>query len=90
MISLQTGEQKGLLFGRRPALSGSSGLLAAENERGELSLYDLKNMTRREQYIFTKPITYVHFAADNRRMLVLTGDQTVFFLALPTENAATN
>ncbi len=90
VISLQTGEQKGLLFGRRPALSGSSGLLAAENERGELSLYDLKNMTRREQYIFTKPITYVHFAADNRRMLVLTGDQTVFFLALPRENAATN
>ena len=55
VISLETGEQKGLLFGRRPALSGDSGVLSAENERGELSLYDLGTMSRRQQYVFTNP-----------------------------------
>ena len=90
VISLESGEQKGVLFGRRPALSMVSPLLAAENERGQLSLYDLNSLGRREQYVFTKSIAYVDFAADNQRMLVLTGDQTVYFLTLPKDqNSAT-
>ncbi|HXT23992.1 MAG TPA: M48 family metalloprotease [Candidatus Eisenbacteria bacterium] len=89
VISLETGEQKGLLFGGRPALSGESGLVSAENERGELSLYDLGTMSRRRQYVFTKPIIYVAFGADRRRMLVLTGDQNVYYINLPTAAAAT-
>jgi hypothetical protein len=87
VIAMASGEQKGLLFGRRPAVSGS-GLVAAENERGELSLYDLKTLERRQQYVFTQPITYVAFGADQRRMLVLTGDQSVFYLKLPKGKAA--
>jgi hypothetical protein len=88
VISLDNGEQKGLLFGRRPALSGESALLGAENDRGELSLYDLNTMARRQQYFFTHPISYLAFGADQRRMLVLTGDQTVFFIKLPAAPAA--
>lgn len=83
VISLESGEQKGLLFGRRPALSTESALLGTENDRGELSLYDLNTMTRQQQYFFTHPVTYVAFGADQRRMLVLTGDQTVFHILLP-------
>ena len=83
VISLASGEQQGVLFGRRPSLSGDSALLAAENDRGELSLYDLKTLARRQQYFFIHPIIYVAFGADERRMLVLTGDQTVFYLKLP-------
>ena len=89
VISLASGEQKGLLFGRNPALSLNSALLSAENERGELLLYDLNTMTRRQQYFFTHPITYVAFAADAGRMLVLTGDQTVFYLKLTNRQATT-
>ncbi len=87
VISIERGEQTGLLFGRRPALSGDSALLSAENDRGELSLYDLQTLTRRQQNFFTHPITYVAFGADQRRMLVLTGDQTVSYLKLPTPAA---
>jgi hypothetical protein len=83
VISVESGEPKGLLFGRRPAISPVANLLTAENERGQLSLYDLGTMARRERYVFSKPITYVHFGADNRRLLVLTGDQTAYFLKLP-------
>ena len=85
-ISLESGAQKGLLFGRRPVLSGDSALLGAENGRGELSLYGLNTMARRQQYFFTHPISHLAFGADQRRMLVLTGDQTVFYLQLPTPN----
>jgi WD40 repeat protein len=83
VISLETGEQKGILFGHRPALSAESALLAAENERGQLFLYDLNSLTRLERYVFTQPITHVCFGADRRRMLVVTGDQNAYFLWLP-------
>jgi len=89
VIAIENGEQKGLLFGRHPALSGNSALLSAENDRGELLLYDLNTMTRRQQYFFTHPIVYVAFGADQRRMLVLTGDQTVFYIKLPSSQATT-
>jgi hypothetical protein len=89
VISLESGEQKGILFGRRPALSTTSSLLTAENERGQLSLYDLNNLARREQYVFKKPVTYVYFGGDNHRLLVLTADQTAYVLNLPNgENSA--
>jgi hypothetical protein len=50
VYSLATGEQTGILFGSRPVISSSMPWLAAENERGQLSLYDLKSLTRKEQY----------------------------------------
>ena len=87
-ISLHSGEQKGLLFGRRPALSMNSRLMTAENGRGELNLYDLKTMERREQYVFAKPIAGVYFGDDNRRILVLTGDQAAYLMMLPDGEAA--
>ena len=83
VYSTKTGEQKGILFGQRPVISGSTSLLTAENERGQLSLYDLNTLVRRGQYVFTSPIVYSYFAEDNRRLFVLTGNQTGYFLALP-------
>jgi len=91
VYSVKSGEQTGILFGRRPVLSGSASLLAAENERGQLSLYDLTTLARLEQYVFTSPIAYSYFAADDRRLFVLTGNQTVYFIGLPKPQAvATN
>jgi len=83
VYSVKTGEQKGILFGRRPVISADGSLLAVENERGEMSLYDLKTLERRQQYVFTSPIVYSYFAQDNRRLFVLTGNQTAYFLQLP-------
>ena len=85
VYSLKAGTQTGILFGRRPVISGASSLLAAENERGQLSLYDLNTLARREQYVFTSPIAYSYFANDNRRLFVLTGNQTAYFIALPKQ-----
>jgi hypothetical protein len=83
VYSLSSGEQAGILFGRKPVISGSASLLAAENERGQLLIYDLQAMSRRQEYFFTSRIAYTYFAPDNRRIFVLTGDQTAYFLAVP-------
>jgi len=88
IYSLKTGEQTGILFGRRPVVSPSAPLLAAENESGQLSLYDLNKLERRERYVFTSPIAYTYFAADNQRLFVLTGNQSAYFLMLPKAEAA--
>jgi WD40 repeat protein len=88
VYSVKSGEQTGILFGRRPVLSETASLLAAENERGQLSLYDLATLARREQYVFTSPIAYSYFAADNRRLFVLTGNQTAYFISLPKPQTA--
>lgn len=40
--SLSKGEQAGILFGRKPVISTSASLLAAENEHGQLLICDLK------------------------------------------------
>jgi len=91
VYSVKSGEQTGIIFGRRPVLSGTAPLLAAENERGQLSLYDLNTLTRREQYVFTSPIAYTYFAADSRRLFVLAGNQTAYFIKLPkSEQTAAN
>jgi WD40 repeat protein len=83
VYSLTSGEQTGMLFGRRPVISPGSSLLAAENERGQLSLFDLNTLVRKEKYFFTSPIAFTYFAPDNQRLFVLTGDQTAYFLGLP-------
>ena len=85
VYSLKTGAQTGILFGRRPVISAKSSLLTAENERGQLSLYELNTLARREQYVFTSPIAYSYFADDNRRLFVLTGNQTAYFIGLPKQ-----
>jgi hypothetical protein len=58
-------------------------LLAAENERGQLLLDDLKAISRRQKYLLTSRIAYTYFAPDNRKIFVLTGDHSVDFLAVP-------
>jgi hypothetical protein len=88
VFSLESGEERGILFGQQPVISTAASLLAVENERGQLLLYDLATLTRKEQYLFTSPIAYTYFAADNRRLFVLTGNQTAYFLALPAGESA--
>lgn len=53
---------KGMLFGRGLVLSTVSPLLTAENERGQLSFYDLHALARRTV----------------ARLLLLTGDRTAY------------
>ncbi len=93
LYSIATGEQKGKLFGRRPVVSSAGGLLCVENERGQLSLYDLATLRKRDQFVFTSPISMVQFALDGKRLFVLTSGQTAYVLDVSTSaraSAATN
>jgi hypothetical protein len=82
VYSLSSGEQKGHIFGRHPAVSKSGGLLCVENERGQLIVYDLSTMQKREEFLFPSAVSLAQFSADGQRLFVLTADQTAYVLNL--------
>ncbi len=82
VYKLATGEQRGKVFGNRPAVATATNLLSVENERGQLTLYDLKTMNKRDNFVFASPVSFARFSADGRRLFVLTGNQTAYLLNL--------
>jgi WD40 repeat protein len=80
VYSLKTGEQKGRVFGAYAAVSPASKLLCVENESGKLAVYDLATMEKRDEFIFTRPISMLRFSQDGKRLFVLTTAQTVYIL----------
>lgn len=82
IYSLSTGEQKGRVFGSRPSISAASNLLCVENERGQLSIHDLKSMEKRDQFVFPHPLSLARFSRDGNSLFVLTADQTAYVIDL--------
>ena len=82
VYALKDGEQKGKFFGNRPAFSKASNLLSVENERGQLTVYDLTTMEKRDQFTFSGPVSLTQFSPDGRRLFVLTANQSVYVLNL--------
>jgi len=80
VYSLKTGEQKGRVFGAYATVSPASKLLCVENESGKLAVYDLATMEKRDEFIFTRPISMLRFSQDGKRLFVLTVGQTVYIL----------
>lgn len=80
LYALASGEQKGKVFGSRPAISKASNLLSVENERGSLAVYDLSTMEKRDQFVFSSPVSLATFSEDGKQMFVLTANQTVYLL----------
>lgn len=80
VYSLKTGEQKGRVFGAYAAVSEASKLLCVENESGKLIFYDLDTLEKRDEFVFTSPISMLRFSGDGRRLLVLTAAQTAYIL----------
>ncbi|HEU5131495.1 MAG TPA: hypothetical protein VFT26_05295, partial [Pyrinomonadaceae bacterium] len=80
VYSLKTGEQKGRVFGAYATVSQASKLLCVENESGKLAVYDLETMEKRDEFIFTRPISMLRFSQDGKRLFVLTVAQTVYIL----------
>ncbi len=68
--------------GNRPAIARATNLLSVENERGQLALYDLKTMQKRNNFVFASPVSLARFGADGKRLLVLTANQTAYVLNL--------
>jgi WD40 repeat protein len=84
VYALAGGEPKGKFFGHRPAASKESNLLSVENERGQLTLYDLSTMQKRDQFTFSGPVSLAQFSADGKRLFVLTANQTAYVLNVNT------
>lgn len=80
IYSLSNGQQVGKIFGRRPAISPASGLLAIEKEDGVLALHDLTSLEKRQQFSFASRISLHIFSPDGKRLFVLTADQKYYVL----------
>jgi WD40 repeat protein len=80
VYALPTGEQRGRFFGDHATLTKATGLLAVENERGQLSLYDLATSEKRDQFTFPTAVSLARFSDDGKRLFVLTANQTVYVL----------
>jgi WD40 repeat protein len=74
------GELKGTIVGHAPEISAKADLLTVKTESGELELYDLANMRKRNTYDFPNRVAFNAFSEDGNRLLVLTGDQVVYVL----------
>ncbi len=77
---LATGERKGQVFGGRAAANAQTNLLCVENERGQLTIYDLTTLQQRDQFNFASPVVLTKFSQDGQKLFVLTADQTAYVL----------
>ncbi|MGA9770043.1 MAG: hypothetical protein WBV94_13455 [Blastocatellia bacterium] len=80
VYSLSSGEQKGKIFGSRAAIHSSGKLLGVENECGQLTIYDLPSMEKRDEFIFPNRISLMSFAQEGKSLFVLTANQTAYVL----------
>jgi hypothetical protein len=80
VYSLTNGAQKGRLFGNRAAIGKATGLMCVENVSGQLTVYDLASMEKRDQFTFTHPVSLASFSQDGKRLFVLTANQTAYVL----------
>jgi len=76
LYSLKTGEQKGRVFGDFATVSPDGKLLCVTNESGKLNVYRVADMQSIEQFVFTSTVTAVEFSEDNKKLIVLTSNQT--------------
>lgn len=84
VYSLASGERKGQVFGGRAAASAKTNLLCVENERGQLTVYDLTTLKQRDQFNFASPVAMTRFSADGQKLFVLTANQTAYVLDMTT------
>jgi WD40 repeat protein len=78
VYSLSSGQQTAKVFGRLALVSSSAGVLATENEAGQLLIYDLATMEKRDELLFNSTIAMKRFSDDGKRLFVLTAAQTAY------------
>jgi hypothetical protein len=79
VYSLSTGEIQARLFGNYVSASAAAGLLAAA-DGNHLRLYNLKNGSKVDEYLFPDAPVYTRFSTAGNRLLVLTAQQVVYVL----------
>jgi WD40 repeat protein len=83
IYSLQTGEQKGKVFGFTRALSDDGKSLLVSRGRNDLVRYDAVTLQSSAPLSFPSPVGYTEFSSDGRSIYVVTYDQTVYSLKTP-------
>ena len=78
VYSLKSGMELGKVFGNHATMSLQSVLV--ENAPGQVTLYALPKLEKRDELSFSTPLAYATFSPDGKRLLVLTQDQTVYVL----------
>jgi Tol biopolymer transport system component len=53
-------------------------LVCVENERGKIAVYDLSTTEKRDELVFSNPVSMPRFSGDGKKLLVLTSNQTVY------------
>jgi len=53
-----------------------------ENEAGKLVVYDLATLTKLDEFVFSSPVSLARFTPDEKRLFILTANQTIYFLDL--------
>lgn len=81
VYSLSTGEVQARLFGHYISASAATGLLAAA-DGNHLSLYNLKDGSKIDEYLFPDAPVYTRFSTAGNRLLVLTAQQVAYIIAV--------
>ena len=74
------GENKGRLFGGYAVLSRDGKKLCVESEPGRVRVFDAATLRELHEFTFGSQIVTANFAADGKRLLVLTDDETAVVL----------
>jgi WD40 repeat protein len=90
VYSLKTGELKGRVFGGFATVSTAAGLLCVENEGGQLTIYSLATMEKRDQFAFSSRVSLIRFSEDGQRLFVLTSNQVTYLIDVSSSAAASS
>lgn len=80
VYSLQSGAQKGKVFGHPRAISNDGTKMLVEGDTGTADLYDIATLASLAHFTFPARIVHADFTADGASLMVLTADQTVYQL----------
>jgi hypothetical protein len=80
LYSLSTGLEKGVVFGGSAVLSALAGILAVENEPGQIDIYRLPTLEKGAPLVFPSPVSAALFSTDGKQLFVLTANQIAYVL----------
>jgi len=82
VYGLQSGSQRGKVFGETLAVTGNGDKMLVENAPGVVDLYDSSSLRSLEHFTFPSRVSRAEFLEPDN-LLVLTADQTVYQFSLP-------
>jgi len=82
VYSLSTGVEQAHFFGNHPVLIPGKNLLLLRNQRDEIDLVDFKSGEKKNHFVFPAPVVATAAIGSEEKVLVLTDDQTIYWLDL--------